>query len=69
MNAPAVQLILTMDETGSLQVAGPLDQTLLCYGMLEQAKDAIRNHHAQRANKVQPPSPAEMAAALRAVKP
>jgi hypothetical protein len=38
-----VQLVITFDQmTGALNVNGPIQNALLCYGMLETAKDVIR---------------------------
>ena len=39
-----VQLIITFSpETGAIQVTGPVQDTLYCLGLLEAAKDAIKN--------------------------
>lgn len=39
-----IELKLIFDpNTGQVQVAGPIDNKLLCYGILERAKDAIRD--------------------------
>jgi hypothetical protein len=38
-----VQLVITLNQDGSVTAAGPIDQKLMCYGMLELAKDAIRD--------------------------
>ena len=37
-----VTLSVSMADTGQVSVAGPLHDKLLCYGLLEQAKDAVR---------------------------
>lgn len=42
-------LVITMDVTnGNLQVAGPIEDKVLCYGMMEGAKDVIQEHNAKR---------------------
>jgi hypothetical protein len=39
---PQLQLIITVDSaTGNTSVSGPIDNQLLCYGMLQVARDAI----------------------------
>lgn len=40
---PPVQLVITMTPDGQVQVSGPLQNKVLCYGMLESARDAIRD--------------------------
>lgn len=44
----AIQLVITYDpQNNQIGVSGPIDQKTLCYGMLESAKDAIRDHVAK----------------------
>ena len=41
------QLIVTLTDDGeskNVQVQGPIKDKVLCYGMLEMAKDAIRDY-------------------------
>ena len=43
-------LTITFDQmSGTVHVQGPVDNALVCYGMLEAAKDAVRYHAMQRA--------------------
>lgn len=52
-----VVLTITLDQlTGALNVNGPIQNGLLCYGMLEAAKDAIRNMLAQSDRRIVPAS-------------
>jgi len=51
---PAIQLMISMDETGSVNVNGPIQNLLLCYGLLEMAKVAIQAHAEQNKRLVQP---------------
>lgn len=45
-----IVLTITFDQmTGAMNVQGPVENGLVCYGILEAAKDAIRNLAAQRA--------------------
>jgi hypothetical protein len=44
MGAPArIELLIMLTEDGQVQVQGPVQQKLLCYGMLAMARDAIRD--------------------------
>jgi hypothetical protein len=49
----AAQLIITLDDAGKIQVAGPLDNQLMCYGMLEAGKAALQEHWRTSQNRVQ----------------
>lgn len=41
----AIQLVITFDQaTGQINVNGPLDNAVLCFGMMEAAKDSIRKY-------------------------
>lgn len=41
-----IVLTITLDpKTGAVHVNGPLANKLLCYGMLEEAKDVCRDFH------------------------
>jgi hypothetical protein len=42
--AQQVQILIEMDDKGNITVRGPIENKILCYGLLESAKDAIRNH-------------------------
>ncbi len=55
--AVAAQLIVTLTPDGNVQVAGPLDNPILCYGLLEYARDAIKNHNQPRVMPVPGPLP------------
>ena len=49
---PSTSLVLTItfdQMSGTVNVQGPVENGIICYGMLEAAKDAIRNFAAQRA--------------------
>jgi hypothetical protein len=37
------QLLITLHENGQIQVEGPLENRILCYGLLECARDALRD--------------------------
>lgn len=45
----AVQILITMAPNGGVQVTGPIDNKLLCYGLLDCARDAIKDHSDQKA--------------------
>ena len=47
-----VQLVITFDQiTGRVEVNGPVQNLILCYGMLEAAKDSIRSWVARQAGE------------------
>jgi hypothetical protein len=40
---PPITLVLTLDPmSGQVHLSGPLQNRMLCYGMMELAKDALR---------------------------
>lgn len=52
MEKPArAQLSITLTHDGQLVVTGPINDLMLCYGLLEGAKDQIRNHVAAKARE------------------
>jgi hypothetical protein len=51
---PQIQLTITLDDNGAINVNGPIDNPLVCYGLLVMAKDAIAAHIANQARRVQP---------------
>lgn len=57
-----IQLVITIEDNGAVNVQGPIKDKLRAYGMLEVAKDAINEFHAQQAARVTVPTPAEVAA-------
>ena len=38
------QLIISLRQDGNVDVQGPIANKVLCYGLLERAKDAIRTY-------------------------
>lgn len=51
---PQIQLIITLDDTGQIGVTGPINNQLMCYGMLEMAKIAVTAHAKQNEQIVKP---------------
>ena len=43
-----IQILITLGDDGQLKVEGALQNRALAYGMLELAKDAIRNQQAPK---------------------
>ena len=41
---PKIQLIITVTPGQPVQVTGPLPDKMLCYGMLEMARDVIQSY-------------------------
>lgn len=45
MNPPqGLQLVIHLSPNGQVQVAGPIDNQILCYGLLELGSDALKAH-------------------------
>jgi len=60
---PLMTLAITIDEKGQIQVTGPIENKLLCYGLLEIAKDVVHEHCERISNqRVVPAGPADVAA-------
>jgi hypothetical protein len=53
-----IQITISMDDNGKISVNGPIENKLVCYGLLESAKDAIRNYVIP---KIQPATEADVA--------
>lgn len=49
-----LELKIIRHDDGSLAVTGPIDDKIVAYGLLECARDAITEHHLQKARLVQP---------------
>jgi len=51
--AQEVQLIVTLNTVnGQVSVSGPIQNKILCYGLLEAAKDAVRDYVAKNQNRI-----------------
>jgi hypothetical protein len=46
---PRAQLVIQITVDGQIQVHGPIQDKMLCYGLLECARDAIREFDAKAA--------------------
>ena len=46
-----ITLKIELDEQGQISISGPIHDKILCYGLLESAKDAVREHVAKEAKK------------------
>ena len=49
-----ITLTITLDEAGGIGLSGPVSNTILCYGLLELAKDAIREYNKENQTLVKP---------------
>ena len=38
------QIVVQLNHDGTINVSAPLENKLLCYGLLEVAKDLVRDH-------------------------
>lgn len=46
---PQIQMVITLDQvTGQVNVQGPVNNLILCYGLLEAAKDSCREYIKQQ---------------------
>lgn len=48
------KLVIEILPDGRLNVNGPIENKMLCYGMLELAKDAIRDHAEKNRSMIVP---------------
>ena len=48
------KLVIELMSDGRINVNGPIANKMLCYGMMELAKDAIREFNAQRKSPIVP---------------
>lgn len=51
-----IQLVISMDEAGAVSVNGPLNNKVLCYGLLATAQDVIKDMNDQQAKKIVAPT-------------
>jgi hypothetical protein len=56
------QMIITLNDDGRINLQGPINNKIAAYGLLELAKDAIKEYHEQQARRVQPATPDQLAA-------
>lgn len=57
MAAEVVAVItITLKKDGTVEFLGPIEQMMLCYGMMEVSKDIIREDKRRRESLVKPPS-------------
>ena len=49
-----MELVISMDERGNVSVSGPIENMVVCFGLLEVAKDAVRNFSAQSQKRIVP---------------
>ena len=49
---PRIVLTITLDtDANQTQVAGPIENKMLVYGMLAEAQDAVRDFHRQKSEQ------------------
>lgn len=48
-------LTITLHDDGKLELHGPIDQKILCYGVLEAAKHAVQAHQPQARPRILAP--------------
>jgi len=52
----AVELIIRLNAAGKVEVTGPVEQRLVCYGLLEVARDVIAAYQPAESRIVPPPA-------------
>jgi hypothetical protein len=56
-----IKLILSFDaQTGQVNVTGPINDRLFCFGLLELAKEAINAHYVQQQKQIMVARPLPM---------
>jgi hypothetical protein len=55
-----VELLIAVNDTGQVQVTGPIENKVLCYGLLAAAQDAVRDYHAIAAQRLVQPASAPL---------
>lgn len=52
-----IQFLIQIDDAGRCNVNGPIENKILCYGILDVAKEAVAEYHRKKAeNLIQPAS-------------
>ena len=60
-----IELKIRLNDNGTLSMEGPIDNLFQCYGLMELAKDALRERVKAQQAKVQSPLPADIAVFAR----
>lgn len=60
-----VELKIVANDNGTLSLYGPINNIVQCYGLLELAKDALREMQAEKQRAVRSPMPADIAAFVK----
>jgi hypothetical protein len=47
-------IVITMTNKGQINMNGPIDDKMLCYGLLEIAKEVVKTHNDNKAKIVRP---------------
>ena len=51
-----IQITITLDEAGQVQVSGPINDKILCLGLLDLAHNVILNRPAVQESKIVKPN-------------
>lgn len=51
----AIKFVVALTEDGKIAIEGPIDNKVLCYGLLEAAKDAVRKHNDEPRSAIEIP--------------
>ena len=53
---PNITLTITMDDSGSINVEGPIDNKFVSYAMLAIAKEVISDHNRRKSERLVQPA-------------
>jgi len=52
--APAAEIVITLNAAGQIHVTAPLQNKMLCYGLLEVARDVVQGFQPAQAPAILP---------------
>lgn len=56
-DTPIATLVVTLTAGGQVRVDGPIDNRVICLGLLELAKEALAKHEQSKQNRIVQPPP------------
>lgn len=57
LEKPVAQIVITLNKTGGISLEAPMENQILCFGLLEMAKQMIANHNKVANEMAKTPSP------------
>lgn len=62
-----MEVIIRVNEAGQISVTGAIEKPLVCFGLLECAKQVVADYHREKMQRLAPPANV-IAEALRSIK-